>query len=85
MNSNIHKISKDKKMNKLWRKLFDQHKVEFKIYVYLREKEEYNKWNVLHKIGSGFCTADSFLDTLAHFRFMIFTQGRISTHVDLFP
>ena len=40
MNSKIHRISKGKKVNKLWRKLFDQHKVEFKSYVSLREKKK---------------------------------------------
>ena len=30
MNSKIRKISKGKKVNKSWKTLFDQHKVEFK-------------------------------------------------------
>ena len=39
---------KQKKVNKLWQKLSQQHNVKFKNYVYLREKEAYsNKWNVL--------------------------------------
>ena len=42
MNSKIHRIAKDKKVDKLWLKLFDQDKVEFKNWVCLREKEENN-------------------------------------------
>ena len=30
MNFEIHKISKGRKVNKLWGKFFDQHKVKFK-------------------------------------------------------
>ena len=48
MNSKIHSISENKKANKLWQKLLEQHIVKFINYVYLREKEAYkNKWNVL--------------------------------------
>ena len=46
MNSKIHRKPKCKKVNKFWRKSFDQHKVELKNKVCLREKEEYN-YNVL--------------------------------------
>ena len=42
MNSEMHRISIGKRVNKFWQKLFDQHKIEFKNQVYLREKEKYN-------------------------------------------
>ena len=41
MNSKIHSISENKKVNKLWQKLLEQHIVKFINYVYLREKEAY--------------------------------------------
>ena len=47
----------------------------------MREKEYNNTSNVLLKTGSDFCTDDSFPGTFTHFRFMIFTQERISTYV----
>ena len=43
MNSKIYRISKGIKLNKLWRKLFNQDQVEFKNQVCLRDKEEYNQ------------------------------------------
>ena len=39
---NTHRISKVKKVNKLWQKLSEQDNAEFKNYVYLREKEACN-------------------------------------------
>ena len=42
MNSKIHRISKGKKLNKMWGNSFDQLQVEFKNQVSLRENEEYN-------------------------------------------
>ena len=42
INFNTHRISKVKKVNKLWQKLSEQHNIKFKNYVYLREKEAYN-------------------------------------------
>ena len=43
MNCKIQKISKGKKANQLWRKLFDLHKTEFKNQVCLKDKEYNNK------------------------------------------
>ena len=40
MNSKIHIILKDKKVNKLWPKLFDEQWIEFINEVCLREKEK---------------------------------------------
>ena len=41
-------ISKDRKVNKLWQKLFNQHQVKFKNQACLREREAHNnKLNVL--------------------------------------
>ena len=42
MNAKIHRVSKGKKVNKFWKKIFDQHQVEFENYLCFREKEEYN-------------------------------------------
>ena len=42
INSDIHKISKSKKVNNLWQKLSEQQNMKFINYVYLREKEAYN-------------------------------------------
>ena len=53
VNFNIHIVSKGKKVNKLQWKLFDQHKVKFKNYIYFREKEAYNNnWNVFVQCSS---------------------------------
>ena len=35
-------VSKSRKVNKLWQKLFDQHQVEFKNQACLRETKAYN-------------------------------------------
>ena len=35
-------VSKGRKVNKLWQKLFDQHQVEFKNQACLRETKAYN-------------------------------------------
>ena len=41
-------ISKDRKVNRWWQKLFDQNQVKFKNYASLRKREAYNnKLNVL--------------------------------------
>ena len=48
MNFKIQRISKDRKVNKLWQELFDQHQLKFKNQACLREREAYNnKSNVL--------------------------------------
>ena len=41
--------------------------------------------NVLRRTGSDFYTTDNFPNNFIDFCFMIFTQERISTHVDPFP
>ena len=53
INSDIHKISKSKKVNNLWQKLSEQQNMKFINYVYLREKEAYNnKWNIFLQCAS---------------------------------
>ena len=48
MNFKIHRISKGRKVNKVWHKLFDQNQVKFYNQACLREREAYNnKSNVL--------------------------------------
>ena len=48
MNFEMHRIPKDKKVNKFWRESFDQHSVKFENQACLREREAYNnKSNVL--------------------------------------
>ena len=42
MNVKIQGISRGKKFNKLWRKLYNQYQVKFKSQACLRKKKEYN-------------------------------------------
>ena len=42
INSKMHRLSKSKKVNKLWQKLWEQQNMKFINYVYLRKKETYN-------------------------------------------
>ena len=53
MNFKIHRVLKAKKVNKLWRKLFDQYQDKFKKQACVREREAYNnKSNVLMQCSS---------------------------------
>ena len=53
MNFKIHKVLKAKKVNTLWRKLFDQYQDKFKNQASVREREAYNnKSNVLMQCSS---------------------------------
>ena len=59
MNFKINTISKGKKVKKLWQKSFHQHKVNFKNYACVREREACNnKLNALVQ-----CSSKSRLDT----------------------
>ena len=84
INSEIHRVSKSRKVKKLCWELPDQHKIKFKNYCrFIWEKTKHSiisevSWCiVLWREGSDYCVNNNFPGTFVDFRLKIFTQERI--------